>query len=308
MMSAEVLLELVLKIGILLVLGYAMRKKGLINDDFQARLSQMLLNVIIPFTVISAGNTAYDNRLGLNLLVVAGFTLAYYIIAIPLCTLLSKVLPLGQGTRSTFVNLIVYGNVGFIGYPIVLALYGGEGLLYAVVMNLGFFPFLFTHGIKVVGGRSLSPRRLLTDVTILTCIGGILLFILPIKIPGVLLSTIDLVGGMAAPFSMFIIGSALAKIKLGSLFSSGWAWLAVLVRQVAFPLILAGIFVLAGAKGIMPSVCVMLTGLPAASTNVIFASRYGHDEEFATRTVSLGMLLMLATMPLCAFLCSMLFF
>lgn len=305
-MPVEVLLELIIKIAVLTALGYLLRKIGMITDGFQKGMSDMLMFVIIPCSVLATANTPKQQGMALNLLWAALLVLAYYAVSFALTSLLAKGLSPGPN-RGVFIALSVFANVGFIGFPIVQSLYGAEGMLYTVIANLAFQFAMFSVGVRLYGGRDVDFLHFVRQPNIILLLLGVVLFLLPVSLPGPLVSTLDLVGNMSAPFSMFVVGSALAQIKFSSILTSKRAWLVTLLRQLVFPLLSALVFYAMGLKGVLPSTLVMLTSLPAATLNVIFAEKYGADVPFATRAVSQGTLVMLISLPLTATLCGVLF-
>lgn len=307
-MVTDVLIDLSFNIFFLTLLGFFMRKRGIMDDNFQNRLSKILVDIVIPLNILAAGSSQYDAQLASGMGKMAVITIAYYVVTIVLISLLSRALPLEKENRGQFTNIVVFANVGFIGLPIIQSLYGNEGLLYAVVGNLLFQFIVFTYGVYNVGGKSMGIKGFLTSVSTVVPVLAILLFVSPLSLPRPVLSTFQLIGSMSAPFSLFIIGSSLATIKFSSLWTSGMAWLATALRQVAIPLCLAVVLKLLGFSGILPAACVVVFGLPSATLNVIFAQQYGKDTAFATRAVSQGVICMFVTLPLSVLLCSRWFF
>jgi predicted permease len=232
---------------------------------------------------------------------------AYYLLGYAALYGLGRALALKGPNRGLFTNLTVLANTGFIGFPLIQQLYGAEGGLYAIVYNLGFNLSAFTLGLALIGARP-TPRKFLTHPMILLSLSSLLLFVSPFRLPPIVTGPLAQVGVMAGPFSLFIIGAAMAKIRFVSLFTNGWAWLVTLLRQLALPGIAAGGLYLAGFSGLLPAAIVVLTGIPSATMNVIFAEQYNGDTAFASRAVVQGTLLMAASLPAHVWLCARLFF
>lgn len=307
-MPYKTIAELCLRIFILTIIGYFLRKKEIINDDFQSRLSVILVDVIIPFNIISAANSPKKPGQEKGMLISLAVTIAYYLFAIVITTFISKSLPLSAINKKQFVNLCVFANVGYIGFPIIQAIYGNEGMIYAVVANLVFQLVVFTYGVHNMGGKTMTVKSFILRSSTIAPVLGIILFLSPFRLPSLISTSFDILGSMSAPFSLFIIGSSLATIRFSSVWKSGWAWLVTAIRQLAFPALVALVLKISGVDGAAAATLVVLYGLPSATINVIFSQHYKADMNFATRVVSHGVIAMLITLPLSVLMCNLLFF
>lgn len=297
-MSIEVLGGLMFKIAFMALLGYLMRRRGLITDDFQGRLSTILLNVVIPISVIGTGNAEFDRAMAQNLGWTALFTLCFYTVAVAVMLALRPAMKtLSRENKNLFANLGILGNTAYIGIPIVTAVYGHEGALYAIIVNLGFQLVAYTLCARLMGG-AVSVKKFFSSPMTLCPIIAVLIFVSPFRLPAFMVSTCQDIGALSAPFSMFIIGSALACIPFSSLWKDPHAWLVFGLRQLFFPALTTAALWLAGFGGVLAGAAVLMSGMPPATLNVIFAQQYNADLPFATRSVVLGTTLMLFTLPL----------
>ncbi|NLW79249.1 MAG: hypothetical protein GXY32_07555 [Ruminococcaceae bacterium] len=307
-MSAATLANLIIKIVIMMALGFALRKGRVFDDAFQVKLSWMLVNVIMPAKILAVGNSPYNASQAGNLLLTGIISVAYYVLANLLMQLVSRPLPIEQANKGQFVNLAAYSNNSFIGFPIIAQIYGAEGSLYNVINTMVQNLFCYTLGIKTLVGKGGGIKSVLRNPVSWISLGSILLFISPLRLPIAIVDTANLIGDMSAPFSMFIIGASLATLKPSTLLTSGSAWLINLFRMVVFPLGTGFILWAVGLRGVMPATCVVLLGLPPATVNVVFAEQFGKDIPFATRAAVQGTALMVITLPLLTLFTQALFF
>lgn len=306
-MPVEVIAQLMLKLVLLAAIGFVLRKRGVIDDAFQSKLSTLLIQVVLPCSILAVGNSQFGPEMTGNLLWAAGFVLVILLGSFGLAYGISRKMQLSAGNKNLFTNLVALGNVGFIGFPIIQDLYGPEGMLYTVIYNLGFWFMVFTVGLRMMG-EPMSVKRFVTTPICIAAVLAIAIFVSPVRLPGMAVAALQEVGGLSGAFSMFIIGASLGKIKLRSLFTGGHAWLGTVLRQLVFPLALAAALWAAGFRGLLPATLLVLTAMPSATVNVIFAEQYGHDVAFATRGVVQGTALMVLTLPLSILLASLLFF
>lgn len=103
---------------ILVVVGYIISKKKMMDADFDRKLSVFVINVACPCLILSSvmGDTLPDKHFIIPLLIV-GF--ATYVILIGAGFLLPHYLPIKATDRGIYSFMLAFGNVGFIGYPIV---------------------------------------------------------------------------------------------------------------------------------------------------------------------------------------------
>ncbi|MDL2327409.1 AEC family transporter [Ruminococcaceae bacterium OttesenSCG-928-A11] len=302
----DLLVGLMFKIVFFALLGYYMRKTGIINDDFQKMLSNIMLSIVIPINVLGAGNSAFDRALTGNLLWATVFVLLYYGVGTAVLLPVRRRLRLSSDNQNMFLTLVLLSNIGYLGFPIIGSIYGVEGTLYTVVYNLGFQFTVFLVGMPLMGDR-LPPLKMLLNPGVSFPIIAILIFVSPFRLPGFMVDTFNEVGALSMPFSMFIAGAALAKIKFSSLWKEKFAWIVFGLRQLALPALAAAILWACGLRGTLPSVLVVLTAMPAAAVNVIFAEKYDKDIPFATRGMVLGTTLMVVTLPVWVVACTWLF-
>lgn len=300
-MSVEVIASVLIKVIVLGGIGFCLRKVGVADDTFDDKLTTILLNIVIPCGMLSAANFEYSSVYVSNMLWATVAVVVFYAVGYPLCYLLTRTFKLEHGAKNTMVNLMMLGNVGFIGLPVIGQIYGAEGNLYTTVYFLIFNLVAFSVSLILAGGKFEIKTFVKNPVTIVSVI-SVALFFSPVRFPGVVLDVLDVIGSLSSPLSMFVLGSSLAKVKFSSLFTSGWAWVANLVNMLVFPLAMAGILWACGLRGMMPTVLLVLTSMPPAATNVIFARKYNNNLPMATRAVSQGLILMVAALPLYALL------
>ncbi len=112
---------------ILVIIGYYLSKKKMMDADFDRKLSGLVIHVMCPSLILSSvmGDTLPDKHLILPLLIV-GF--ATYAVLIGLAFLLPRYLPVLPSDRGIYSFMLAFGNVGFIGYPIVASIFGASAV------------------------------------------------------------------------------------------------------------------------------------------------------------------------------------
>jgi predicted permease len=295
---SSALLSIGLKIFLSMALGFALRKTGSVSEKFAADGNRLLMLVISPCAMIASAGEKFSHDLARQLALAAIIMGAYFLILTPLMALLKKALPIGHDRQRMFVNLTVFPNTGFIGFPVASELFGAKGLLCAVIMNLLFNLWIFTYGAKnLTHGANVSWREILVTPVMICSVLALVLFFLPWRLPSPVQDSISLIGDTMTPLAMMVVGMSLADTYLPKLLRDGWAYLTAAIRLAVIPLALTGVFWLIGQHGLAAQVAVVLLALPCGNMNVIQGSQYGIAYDFAVHTVIMTNFLMFVTLP-----------
>lgn len=292
------ILTLIGKIFLMIAAGFVMKKAGLITDELQKGLSAMLMNAILPLNLLASSGQPFSKELSLNLLVVSAAAIVYYLGAILLSNLISKALKATEAEKKVFVSMSVFQNAGFIGIPLVSELFGGEGVLYAVIYNMLFQLFFFTYGMyRLSNEKKIGLKNLMKSPLILVSLASIAIYLSPIRLPDFIQGAVKGMGDMMVPLSMILIGCSLVGILPTELLKDKYAYLVSALRLVGFPLITLLLAKLTGLHGAVGVTCVVLAGLPSGTLNVIVAQKNECAPEFAARASIHGTVFMAITLP-----------
>jgi predicted permease len=201
----------------------------------------------------------------------------------------------------------MFGNTIFLGFPLITALYGAEGLLYASMFQLVSNILMWTAGVMVLShGNGVSWRksilRVLNPNTIAT-ITGLVLFMLSVKLPEILIKPLSELGSANTWLSMLYIGAMLAFSNAGDLLRKKSLYIISFNRLIFAPAILVSVFYFFGAiAGITPdrlvtAVIILEASMPCMATVVIMAKEFGSDDHIAVGNVFVSTLFSILTLP-----------
>ncbi len=300
-MYFETLFNSLLELFLLVALGFSLRKWNLVGNKTVNELTDILLTVILPFSVVASGNESCSEEMmtnvGLSFLIVS----LYYILAFIISFLAFKPFAGNKETRASSINMAVFANTGFIGIPLSQIMYGQEGMIYAVIYNLIYNVFLFTFGVRLFDGKSSikeSLKGIFLDPLSISSILAIALFFSPVKLPAPVYSFFSTVGNMSSPLSMMIIGAWLVGVDFRNIMRRPMGYYVSLVRLVVLPLLVYFVLSFFDLDSVLKNSVVLVSALPIGSLNVIFAEKYGHDVSFVNETMMLSLCLSLITIPL----------
>jgi malate permease and related proteins len=287
-----IILALIMGIGILA------RKKGMLNAEVNSKLSDFLLNITLPCLIVTSFSFEYSAEMMNNVKMIFFYSVLIHIVLI----FISKVFAVkfSEGSRKVIRFVTVFSNSGFMGFPVLLGLYGNIGVFYGAVFNVPWNIFMLSFGSMLfTGNKDLkSMRKVIIHPGIIATVLGMLMFVFSLSMPLPLGKALASVGAMTTPLSMIIVGSMLAEIKLKEVFSGFAVYYVSAVRLIAAPLITLAIMKLLNADHLLTEIAVTIEAMPAAVIATVLANKFGGDTKLASRCVFISTIISMVTIPL----------
>jgi len=296
-----VVLSQICTLFLLMAVGYGLGRLKLVTEAGTKEMSALLLNCVCPCIILSSFQLDWDAHLlvtmGVGVLAMAGCYGLYILLA----SLLYRREEADLRACLRFGS--IYGNVGFMGLPLIRAVLGGDTVIFAVLAIVVYNFFAFTHGAVLMGGRrAVSFRSILLTPVVLAVGVGLVLMLGRITLPGPVNSALEFMSDLNTPLAMVIIGAQLSRANLLETFREGKLYKAAAVKQIALPLLTALLLRPLRLDAQLYMVVVILAGAPTAGFTSIFAERYHRDVRRSAQLVSLSTLLSAVTLPLVAVL------
>ena len=291
-------IEKIIVLFIAMIAGFIAKKGRILNADSTKSLSSLLVYITNPCLIIYSMQMDYDSEI----LFVAG---CVFLLSIAIHTFLAifshfifKVVK-NRSERSVYTYALTYSNCGYMGYPIMMAIFGNEvGLFYGVIFTTGFNLFTWTHGVIVMSNQTKIPwKKLIYNPALISVILSSTLFLCKIIIPSTINDGLSLVGDMTFPLSMVIIGSLLADMKLLEILKQKKLYIFSLLGLITMPAIMMCFAVALGLPEYLAIIGITMCAAPVAANTAVTAEVYGNDSALAARLVGITTLLCLVTMP-----------
>ena len=282
--------------------GFFFGKRGMLYSDTLSQLSRLLLTVVCPCTVINALQVERSTQLlagmGQALLLVAA---SYVVFGGAAHFLFPRQ---SAPTRAALRFGTVYGNVGFMGLPLVMSVLG-EGAVPYCAMGIAVFNVAnWTHGVTVMGQKG-SLRRAVLNPGVIGFAIAMALFVGGVALPGPVRSAVEYISGLNTPLAMVVIGGQMAGADLAATFRAGRLYGAAALKLVVMPLVTIVALFHLGLDPMMYLTLVILAGCPTAGTTSMFCQMFGQDTASAAQLVTLSTLLSMVTLPMVALLAQM---
>lgn len=306
----------VLFILVLMAIGFVARKRGVVSATGTSEMARILIAVIYPCLIFSSVTKLSTDKLAANWIMpvmamaIAGTGLLLGLIA------LRCMKGVNQQRASAFLFQNTINNYLFLPLPLVMLLWGEEGVALLVFASLGFEltvwtlgVFLFNRSNKISEGvRMMFGPPLIALVFSIgwVCVRDLLQPELPVaglfsdlahRLLDLLFFGTGTVGSATVAVSMIVAGSRMAALDVRAVLDKQvWivSGLRLVVTPVVFILLLKLIPLGEMAYGILAVVAVM----PAAVASLVFSERFGGDSDFVATTLLVTHLGAVVTIPL----------
>ena len=301
----------------LLVVGYVAGKLGYLGGDFDRQLSRLVINITCPALILSSAMNGVlpDRQYILPLL---GISILTYILLTGVAFWLPRYLTRRQEDEGTVGFAIMFGNVGFMGYPVVASLFGHQAVFYAAVLNVINTFAVFTVGsMLITGSRTLGARtpvpdcashyderahfqkKVLYSTPMLAAYLTMLIVALRIdNIPAFISQPLTMLGDITVPAALLIIGSSMSQLSPRNLLGNRTVYIATIMRLIVVPIALFFLFKAIGFSAMVNHINTVVIAMPVATYGTILCLRYEKDATLMTEITFITTLFSMLTIPL----------
>ncbi len=305
-------LNIAVSMFIVMVAGYYLRKKDMIDAAFSKKLSKLVLYVAQPVLIISSMikmevTSSNTKLLGKVLLM----SFAVHIISAAAGWLSMRFMK-DRAARSLSEHSIIFANVMFFGLPLVKQLFGDEAVAMASFYSMLFHVFAWTYGMIILGRDrddiKLDRRKALLNCGTVPCTIGIVLYFLNFtelvraaKLDGLLIA-FDYIGGLCTPISLLVLGGVLATHPLKRLFFDTRVYWVCIVKLIVLPLAILLLTRIIGLDDRLSMFTMIMAALPTASITNMFAELYDIQPGYAATCVGMTTAVSVLTLPLLVYI------
>lgn len=303
-----VALQQMLVLFIIMMIGFIAYKKNIITDETSKKLSAIVVNISNPALILSSvtGNATVT---GAELVETMFVAIGMYVFLIAVAALVPVIINAPAKDRGTYRVMTIFGNVGFMGFPIISSLYGGGALLYASLFLLPYNILIYTYGVwemcKSSGegsGAVKKPGResikQIFNIGVIFCIIAVVVYALGIKFPAWVNTTVSMLSSTTAPLSMMVIGASFATMNFKKVFLNVRTWVFSALRLLVIPVLGTFLVSLVTDNPSIIGVTMVMLGVPVGSMTAMLAQEYGGDYALSSETVAMTTLLSVVTFPI----------
>ncbi len=288
----------ILILFLFMAVGYFLRISNRVGDGTGKTLSNLELYVFCPcLNLITFAKNCTVSVLVENLPLLL-LSCAILVALIPLSRILAKRLGRTEGERAVYRYSLCISNYGYLGYPIMGAVFGERALLDTMFFCLPISLVVYTYGLcTLIPGNGISLKKLANPPMISMAV-GLILGITELKLPTVLNDALQMGSDCMAPVAMILTGFILAGQPLSKMFHNYRAYIGSLLRLVIIPLLLTGVLYLFNIRGDLLLISAAIYAMPMGLNTIIFPEAYGGDATSGAQSTFISNVLGIITLPL----------
>ena len=296
--------------SVMILLGVFAVKTNAMNEKSLGDLSKLIMRLILPVMIFHKsinGATRSDIMSSFAEVVLASFFMFGVLFAVGY--LLKKAFSLTGNYGRIYQAATMFGNVGFIGIPLILGILPERGMLYMalffivdqiVLWSLGFYMTLPEDKLKQASLKS-NIKNIISPAMI-----GIFLAIIFIamewKLPATLNKALGAVGDATTPLSLIYIGASFCFCDISKFITRMEYYAIVVGKMIVAPVV---IFMALRAMNVQEEIITVITtlaGVPSMAAIAMFARTNGSDENCAIGAIMITTIFSLLTLPLVAYI------
>ena len=309
-----IILQQMLVLFLIMLACFFAEKKEVLDEDTCKKVSWIVVNIANPSMIlasVSGDSRIQPGDLALTVLV----ALIIFACLIGLAAVLPWLLRVDKSQYGVYRVMTVFSNIGFMGFPLLSALYGKESLLYAALFVLIYNVLIYTYGILCLdqnsagnekpGRKFLNSMKKIVNVGVLSAVGALILYFGNIHLPEIFTQIFDMFADLTAPLSMMVIGASFGQMSFRELVTDVRLLIFSGVKLLLIPIISMWALSWFVDNPILLGVCLVVLATPVGSMTAMLAQQYDCDSELSSRGVAVTTLLSVAAIPAVAAICRM---
>lgn len=299
-------LQATIPIFLIIVLGYALRKGGMLNEEFLKVTNKFNFRITLPAMLfLDLAKTDFAHSFDGSYVIFCFFAT---LISILLIWGLTRCFLKEKRLVGEFVQASYRSSAAVLGIAFVVNICGDSGM--APLMIVGAVPLynifavliLLVEGEQKEGGKARLKKAcygILTNPILDAIAFGFLFSILELPLPQIVNTSLEQLGRMATPLALICIGGGFEgrkAIKLGK-----QTIVASMIKLVLQPLFVLPVAIGLGFRGDLLVATIIMTGSPTTPSSYIMAKNMGHDGVLTSSCVVMTTLLSALTITMQVF-------
>lgn len=294
MQTFIVTLNAITPIFIIIILGFFLKKKGFVNDNFNKVASNIVFKVTLPiFLFVKIYNVDFDIIENLKVIsfIYFGTILTFFI-----SYFIAKWRKYDDDSLGVFVQGSFRGNFAIVGLALISSILGEKGFEIGSIIlafSLPIYNLLAIIALSLpLNNGNFSLGKTIIDILknplVLSVVFGLLFSVMNIELPLIIKKSGDYLAGLALPLALFGIGSSLSFSTISFYFRK--TLLASTLKLLIFPLLMTYTAFLLGFRGEVLAAIFIFFGCPTALVSYIMAEGMKRNEKLAGSIVAFSTL------------------
>ncbi len=314
---------------VFILIGFALRRFGFINEHGKGILNAVVMKVAIPCMAFCAFMSDFNQEDLINNLLILVIDIVFYVIFLLLGSLMF--MRYGKEKRRIYGILMAIGQLTLFSMPILSATYGSESgiLIPTSLMSIAFRLFTYLYSYVMISGEKINKenfgvtmRKIFVNPVMICMFSGLLIwvtqnitwqvdvgdatygFLRIDKTLPALYKVFQFGNNMATPLCMLTIGVTLGETKFVDTIRNGLAWCISALRTIIVPSSILGICILIQLTGLIHFSELQLAALvignaaPVGAVVAVYCVNSDKEAVVASASIFLSTILSLIGIPL----------
>lgn len=301
----SIVLTQIIGFVIYILIGIAGVRMRVLNAPALGVLSQFITQISLPLLLFTNTLNGATREQFIGDLPVVAATILMYIILYPLCQLLARIFGLTGNENHVYRACTMFGTIGFMGIPIVIAIFPEHGMLYIALFTVVDQILLWTVGVNLTAptdrenAMSIASRllKMVNPATIAVTLAVIGVF-MDFHLPQPVNSALTKAGSVTTPLAMIYMGGLFCFIDLKKYIGKKEFYGAVLVKMCLFPLFFYELGSMIGITNDVVVTLSLLAALPSMAAIVMLAQNQRSAGDYAAGMILVTTVCSIVTLPL----------
>lgn len=288
-----------LTIFIILLIGFLAKRFDLLSANEGETINKVVVYLAMPFLVF---RSLYDANLALiptlGKFPIIGFISAFLVGILSYVLFTSMKLPDKQ--KYALISVIIMGNTGFVGFPVIMGVFGTSGLVRAIFFNitdvLMMIIVYLIFVIKFGGEYKEVVKRIFSFPVLWGLIFGLIFNFYHIQIGTIGINIINYLADMTIPLIILSLGLSMSFKGFGKKF--GLTLTGSILKLFVYPFFAFFILKLFGISGFDNEIALIESAMPSAMLSISYVMEFGLDVELTSDIIVFDTLLSLITLPI----------
>ena len=302
-MDLNVIINQLIILFVIMFIGFIVNKCGILNAESNRYVSKLLLTVGVPGLLINsvADGNPFENNYDIFGVLFVCILINVFIVFV--AWVLDKIFHF-KDKAGVYKFMTIFPNAGFIGFPVINAIFGPTALIYATAFQLPHNVLCYTYGMYLMsnGFDKKEALKSMINPCIVSAILACIICIFDIHLPSIVSDCCGYLGSITTPLGMVIIGSSLASSNVSFKQFDLKMTLFILLKMFIVPVACFFFLSLISDNQVLISVLTIIMGLPCATNTVVFATINNKNVDLASKSVFLTTMLCIISIPILCYI------
>lgn len=297
-----VLLEQIKLFAIYMILGMVLVRTHVLNSITIETISKLVLRLTLPLLIFTNTVNGVTKRQIIGMFPLLLYTILVYGLLLLLSLMMSKMFRLKGNRKSIFCALGIFGNIGFMGIPIIISLFPERGMVYISVMSIIDQLLIWTLGVRLTSSKQVNQsdialKKMVNPATISVVLALVIVFS-GWTIPHVVNKALTTCGSTSTSLALVYLGGVFACINLKEYIRKIELYGIVLIKMILFPIAFFYLFSMLPIKKEVLMTISLMSAMPSMASISMMARVNGSEGDYATGAIFVTTLFSLITLPI----------